>query len=295
MKKIILFIALGVILGGLIAYSAMRYIAGQRVEDEIAGFVDKTPTLEKINYGKIRVGIIWPAIHLEKIHIKLAEYAQPILIDQIDLVVQKRGHSIPLQAQAEIRGVHLSTHHGLFQAVAAELQAMEYDDVVGTAVLDYQYDPSVKRLYLNNVSFQAEGMGRLQFELTLTNFNLSGLVAKGEQINTVSLLLALPTMGIASGRFTYRDDSLVQRLSRLNFQQSGQKQSVYWHHVLTQILAKEKNEQIRRSISVLQKFIDHPDFITVTLRPATSVPLLRLIWMNKPVDLLKLFNVHITI
>ncbi len=295
MKKIILFIAFGILLGGLIAYSAMRYIAGQRVENEIAGFIDKTPALEKINYGKIRVGIIWPAIHLEKIHIKLAEYAEPILIDQIDLVVQKRGHSIPLQAQAEIRGIRLSTHHGLFQAVSAELQAMDYDDVVGTVVLDYQYDPSVKRLDLKNVSFQAEGMGRLQFELTLTNFNLSGLVAKGDQLNTVSLFLALPTIGIASGRFTYRDDSFAQRLSRLHFPQSGQKQSVYWHHVLTQILAKEKNEQVRRNISVLREFIDHPDFITVTLRPATSVPLLRLIWINKPLDLLNLFNVQITI
>ncbi len=294
MKKIILFIILGIFLGGLIAYGTMRYIAGQRVEGELAGFVEKTPAIERIIYDKVRVGVIRPAVHLEKIHIKLADYTEPMLIDQIDLMVQAWGHSIPLQARAEIRGIHLNVHHDMLQMVGAELQSMGYDDVTVTVVLDYHYDPAEKRLDLKNLSLHAVGMGRLQFELTLTNIDLPGLIAQGRQSNITSLLLALPTMGIAPGRLTYHDDSFAQRLFQLNIPPSDQKQSVRWHRILARILAEEKDEQIRQNIISLQNFINHPDSITVTMRPASAVPLLRLFWIKKPVDLLELFNVQIT-
>ena len=243
----------------------------------------------------MRVGIIRPAVHLEKIHVKLAEEPDPILIDQIDLMVQSWGHSIPLQARAEIRGIHLNVHHGLLQIVGTELEKMGYEDVIGTVILDYHYDPLEKQLDLHKLSIQAEGMGTLQFELTLTNIDLPNLIEQGRQPSITALLLALPAIGIAPGQFTYHDDSFVRRLSRIGISQSGQKRSDQWHRILTQIRAEEKDEQIRQNISVLRKFIDHPDAITVTMRPASAVPLFRLLWIKRPIDLAGLFNVQLTI
>ncbi len=74
MKKIISFVVIGVLLGGLGAYAVVRYIAGQRVEDEIAAFVEKTPTVEQIKYDAVQVGLIRPAVQLKNVQIKLADY-----------------------------------------------------------------------------------------------------------------------------------------------------------------------------------------------------------------------------
>jgi len=297
-KKIISFIVIGVLLGGLGAYAVVRYIAGQRVENEIAAFVEKTPAVERIKYDAVRVGLIRPAVQLKNIQIKLAEYQESIRIDQIDLAVKEQGDPIPSRARAEIRGVHLSTRHRIFQDFGAALKSMGYDDVTGLLTLDYHYEPAKKQLNLNDVTLEVDGMGRLQVELALTNLDLSRLVTQEGQTDIASLLFALPTMGIARGRFAYQDDTFAQRLFRLNAPRSGLNTAsdrLPLFSKLEQLLAEEKNERTRQFISIIQKFINHPKSITGTMTPAKSVPLLRFLWVKKWVDLIELLNADISI
>jgi len=297
-KKIILFIVIGIALGGVGAYGVLRYVAGQRVDEEIAGFVKETPALEKIDYNNVRVGIIRSSVHLEKIHIKLTEYAQPVIIDEIDLAVPERGDSIPLRARIDIRGFHLGTDHRILGELGTMLQEMGYRKVSGTVTLSYLYDPAAKRLDINKVILQADDMGTLQFDLDVTNLDLPGLIARGGQTDVASLLLALPAVGIGPGRLTYRDDSLVQRITRLDDKRSGQKQLDIWRRSLTRLaqrLEGGKKERSRHAVLILREFIEHPESISVTLDPPKAVPLLRFLWIKKPVDLVELLNMKISI
>lgn len=298
MKKILLFIAIGIIIGGLTAYGIVKYAAVHRAEAEIARLVDKTPALEEIRYGKIQVGLIRSTFGMQDIQLWLAGYKEPILIDRIDLDVPEPGHQIPPQAKAEIKGIRLSTQHELLNPVRPDLEAMGYQDIVGLITLAYQYDAAGKRLDLSEVTIQADQMGSIRFDLALTNLDLPGLVKISNKPDLAVLLTTVPMIGVAGGRLTYSDDSFLQRLLHRGAEQSGQKPSVYRlksKEKLNQLLEREKNERVRQIFSTLKKFIDHPKSVTISLNPSRPVPVFQFLLMKKPVDLLELLKVQVTI
>lgn len=301
MKKILFFIAIGIIIGGLTAYGIVKYAAVQRAEVEIARLVDNTPALEEIRYGKIQVGLIRSTFGMQDIQLRLAGFKEPILVDRIDLNVPEPGQQIPPQAKAEIKGIRLSTRHELLSPVRPDLEAMGYQDIAGLITLAYQYDAAGKRLDLSDVTIQADKMGRIRFDLALTNLDLSGLVKISRKPDIATLITTVPMIGVAGGRLTYSDDSFFQRLFHQGTEQSGRKPSVYHtesKEVLNQLLEMEKNERVRQIFSTLNNFIDHPETVTISLNPSEPVTIIRFsqfLWLKKPVDLLDLFKVQVTI
>ena len=298
MKKSILFIVIGVIIGGLAAYGIVRYVAVQRAEAEIARLVDRTPALEEIRYGKIQVGLIRSTFGMQDIQLRLAGFKEPIHIDRIDLEVSEPGQQIPPRAKAEIKGIHLSTRHGLFNPVRTDLEAMGYQDIVGLITIAYHYDATGKRLNLNDVTIRADKMGSVRFDLALTDLDLSRLAKKSSKPDVATLLTTVPMIGVAGGRLTYLDDSFLQRLLHRSAEQSGQKPSAYRlksKEKLNQLLDREKNERVREILSTLKNFIDHPKSITISLNPSKPVPVFQFLLMKKPVDLLELLKAQVTI
>ena len=298
MKKNILFIVLGVIVGGLVAYGAVKYVAVQRAEKEIDKWVDNTSALEEIRYGKIQVGLIRSTFGMRDIQLRLEDSKELIYIDRIDLDVSEPSHQIPPRAQAEIMGIHLSTRHELFNPVRTDLEAMGYQDIAGRITLAYQYDAQGKRLDLNDVTIQADQMGSVRFDLALTDLDLPLLMKQSSKPDLATLLTAVPMIGVAGGKLTYSDNSLIQRLLQRTAERSGQKPSVYRlesKEKLTQLMESEKNERFRQILSTLKEFIDHPETVTVKLNPSRPVPVYRFLLMKKPVDILKLLRVEVRI
>jgi len=297
-KKIILFIVIGIIIGGLAAYGIVRYVAVQRAEAEITRLVESTPALEDIQYGKIQVGLIRSTFGMQDIQLRLAGFQEPIYIDRIALDVSERGHQIPPRAKAEIKGIHLSTRHGLFNPVRTDLEAMGYQDIAGLITLAYHYDAAGKRLNLNDVIIRADQMGSVRFDLALTDLDLSRLAKKSSGPDIATLLTTVPMIGVAGGRLTYSDDSFLQRLLHRSAEQSGQKPSVYrlkFKEKLKQLLEREENKRVRQILSTLKDFIDHPKSVTISLNPSKPVPVFQFLLMKKPVDLLELLKVQVTI
>lgn len=298
MKKSILFIVIGIIIGGLTAYGIVRHVAVQRAEAEIARLVDRTPVLEEIRYGKIQVGLIRSTFGMQDIQLRLTGFKEPIHIDRIDLDISEPGHQIPPRAKAEIKGIHLSTRHGLFKPVRTDLEAMGYQDIAGLITLAYHYDAAGKRLNLNDVTIRADQMGSVRFDLALTDLDLSRLVKKSSKPDIATLLTTVPMIGVAGGRLIYSDDSFLQRLLHRSAEQSGQKPSVYRlksKEKLNQLLETEKNERVRQILSTLKDFIDHPKSVTISLNPSKPVPIFQFLLMKEPVDFLELLKVHVTI
>ncbi len=298
MKKNILFIVIGIIIGGLTAYGIVNHVAVKRAKAEITRLVDSTPMLEEIQYGNIQVGLIRSTFGMQDIELRLAGYKEPIRIDRIDLDVSEPGQQIPPRAKAEIRGIHLSTRHELFNPVRVDLEAMGYQDIAGLITLAYHYDAAGKRLNLNNVTIQADQMGSVRFDLALTDLDLSRLAMKNSKPDVATLLTTVPMIGVAGGRLTYSDDSLLQRLLHRSVQLSGQESSVYRckpKEKLNQLLEGEKNERVREILSTMKNFIDHPKSITISLNPSKPVAVFRFFLMKKPVDFLELLNVQVTI
>jgi len=297
-KKIILFIVIGIIIGGLVAYGIVRYVAVQRAEAEITRLVESTPALEDIQYGKIQVGLIRSTFGMQDIQLRLAGFQEPIYIDRIDLDVSERGYQIPPRAKAEIKGIHLSTRHGLFNPVRTDLEAMGYQDIAGLITLAYHYDAAGKRLNLNDVIIRADQMGSVRFDLALTDLDLSRLAKKSSGPDIATLLTTVPMIGVAGGRLTYSDDSFLQRLLHRSAEQSGQKPSVYrlkFKEKLKQLLEREENKRVRQILSTLKDFIDHPKSVTISLNPSKPVTVFQFLLMKKPVDLLELLKVQVTI
>jgi len=297
-KKIILFIVIGIIIGGLAAYGIVRYVAVQRAEAEITRLVESTPALEDIQYGKIQVGLIRSTFGMQDIQLRLAGFQEPIYIDRIDLDVSERGYQIPPRAKAEIKGIHLSTRHGLFNPVRTDLEAMGYQDIAGLITLAYHYDAAGKRLNLNDVIIRADQMGSVRFDLALTDLDLSRLAKKSSGPDIATLLTTVPMIGVAGGRLTYSDDSFLQRLLHRSAEQSGQKPSVYrlkFKEKLKQLLEREENKRVRQILSTLKDFIDHPKSVTISLNPSKPVTVFQFLLMKKPVDLLELLKVQVTI
>jgi len=297
-KKSILFIVIGIIIGGLTAYGIVRYVAVQRAEAEITRLVDNTPALEEIRYGKIQVGLIQSTFGMQDIELRLAGFKEPIHIDRIDLDVSEPGHQIPPRAKAEIKGIHLSTRHELFNPVRTDLEAMGYQDMAGLITLAYHYDAASKRLNLNDVTIRADQMGSVRFDLALTDLDLSRLTKKNNKPDIATLLTTVPMIGVAGGRLTYSDDSFLQRLLHRTAGQSGQQPSVYRRkskEKLNQLLEREKNERARQILSTLKNFIDHPKSVTISLNPSKPVPVFQFLLMKKPVDILELLKVEVTI
>ncbi len=291
MKKIFFFIGAGILLGGGLVYGVVSYMAAQRIKGEVAEFVEQSPAVEQISYDAVRVGVIRPTAHFKNIRIKLARYQAPIQVDHLDLDVRQQEHGTPLKARMEINGLHLNVHHGLLgAALGRQLEAMGYNDVTVKGALAYAYDPAGKRLDLDDLTLQAEKIGRLQLTLSLANVDLADLAAKGKQANVIALIVGLPTMKIVRGRVVYRDDSFMRRLDRLKPSPVGQ-----GRRILARALAEERNEGNRRNIKVMQSFMDHPKSIAASLEPGEPVQLLRFLWVKKPMDIFELLNVTLTI
>lgn len=293
MKKNILFIGIGVIIGAAIAYGVIQYLVVQRAKAEVARLVDDTPAVEAVKYDRIQVGLIRSTLTMKDIQLKLSGYQEPIQIDQVDLMVPEFNHDIPPHARAEIKGIHLSTRHGLFDPVRTELETMGYRNMDGLIALSYHYSAADKRLDLDQVTLEAEQMGRLRLELTLTDMDLNQLMAKNTQPNIATLLMTMPMVSVAGGRLSYSDDSFLQRLLHTSEQNPSDYQ-IKLKENLKQLLNGTKKESTRQVFSGLTDFIDRPESLTITLNPPRPVPFIRLLWMKKPADLLEILNLNVT-
>lgn len=297
MKKIIVFIVAGIIIGGLAAYGIIRHIAIQRAGTEIAQLVLDTPSLEEVRYGKISIGLIQSTFGMQDIQLKLTGFDEPIRIDRILLDAAEAGQGIPHRARAEIKGIQVSTRHGLLGPVRTELEAMGYRNIAGLISLAYTYDNADKILNLNDVTIRANQMGSVRFDLSLTNLDLDKLVSQDNRPDVATMLMAMPMAGLAQGRLTYADDSFLKRaLQRTDTQDGGQPETYHFRakEKLGQLLKTESNDRVRQMLAVLVDFIDHPESITISLKPTKPVPFLRLLWVKKIPDILDLLNATIS-
>lgn len=294
MKKIIIFIVAGIIIGGLGAYGIIRHMAIKRAGTEIAQLVLETPSLEAVRYGKMSVGLIQSTFGMQDIQLKLTGFDEPIRIDRIHLDAAEAGQGIPRQAKAEIKGIQVGTRHGLLDPVRTELEEMGYRNIAGLISLAYAYDDAEKILSLKDVTIRADQMGSVRFDLSLTNLDLDKLVSQDNGPDVATMLMAMPMAGLAKGQLTYVDDSFLERaLQRTDTQDGGQPET-YRHRAkekLGQLLQTESNDRVRQMLATLVDFIDHPESITVSLKPTKPVPFLRLLWVKKIPDILDLLNV----
>ncbi len=296
MKKIIGFILIGVVLGGLAGYGIIRHLAIKRTKAEIATLVVDMPAVRALDYKKLSVGLIDSSLDMKDIRIELTDYGEPLTIDRLHLQVNDPAQRIPPEATARIKGIHLSTQHPLMEPFRTDLEAMGYKEINGLITISYSYDKTKKHLNLNNVTIEAEKMGSVTLELSLTNLDLEQLIGDKSLPDISAILVSMPMTGLANGSVTYSDNSFFNRISQISTQPSEaaserRQQLKNW---LNKNLNTEKNERVRRIQAVLSEFIDDPKAITLAFQPPNPVPFLRLFWIKKPVDLFDLLNVTVS-
>jgi len=293
-----------------LAYAGMKIYSGYAVRAEIDRTIRETPSIADIDYEKISFNYFRPEFRIKALTAKLTRpeatleegskgdsAGEGILkVDEIIIYKYLVEKGFPTDIHFEANGIHLDTTRYPLNELHPCLKEMGYRNIEADLACEYTFDPKNKTLDLKQLYLRAENFGELEFSTRLKNINLPKIVFNPNDV--LYLLTLLPAISISKVAFSYRDDSLVKRLYRLNAGKHGRPvkdlvlDAAQW--IESEIGAAE-TASTRRSMEAVVKFLLNPEKIRTTIRPEKPVPLGRLIWVKRPGELIEVLNAEVEI
>lgn len=295
MRKIVLWLLVGLVAGVGITYMVGNKMATKKAEQAVEQLVAENEEIEALEYRDLKVGLFDQGGKIKDVRLQLKGIEDPIVIDQLQLqkIAQIEGRTV--QADVSMEGLTLKHDHALLESITPELAAMGYDEVVVDAIFAYQYDPQERELTLEKIGIAAKDMGELYMAFTLAQVSPALWEVEKEDLNFGSLLSTFALVSIGPSQIEYEDQSLFKRWVKRQAQKSGQRSEDLirqWNKQIDTEAGRSDRAIVKEALGAVKAFLADPDRIIVRVEPEKPVALMRFV-LESPERMLE--NLHLTV
>lgn len=280
MRKIILWLLVGLVVGAGITYIVVNKMAGQEAKQAVEQLVAENEEIESLEYSDLTVGLLDQGGKIENVRLRLKGIDDPITVDRIEIedIALQEGRTV--KADVRMEGLTLKHDHALLESITPELAAMGYDKVVVDASADYRYNPKERLLELNKIHLSGKEMGTLSMTITLAQVDPALWDVKKENINLGSLLTTFALVSLGPSQIEYKDDTLLKRWMKHQAQKSGQQPEDLvrqWHQEIDQEAGQTDQAIVKEALGAFKRFVTDPDRIEIRISPEKPVALMRFV------------------
>ncbi len=295
MRKIGLWLLVGLMVGVGVTYMVVNKMAGQEAKQAVDQLVAENDEIESLEYSDLTVGLLDQGGKIKNVQLRLKGIEDPIVVDQLQIknIDQIEGRTV--QADVSMEGLTLKHDHALLESITPDLAAMGYDEVVVDATAAYQYDPQKRVLTLEKIGIVAKDMGELSMAITLAQVDPALWDIKKENLNLGSLLTTFALVSIGPSRIEYEDQSLFNRWVKRQAQKSGHRPEELirqWNKQIDEEAGRSDLTIVKEALEAVKAFVADPDRITVRIEPEKPVALMRFV-LESPERMLE--NLHLTV
>ncbi len=278
MRKIGLWLLVGLVVGTGVTYMVVNNMAGREAKQAVEQMVSENEEIESLEYSDLTVGLLDQGGKIEDVRLRLKGIDEPIIIDQLQIedLVQEEGRLV--RADVRMEGLTLNHDHELLESITPELAAMGYDEVVVDASAAYQYDPQERLLQLEEIHLSGKDMGTLSMAITLANVDPALWDIRKENLNLGSLLTTFALVSLGPSQIEYKDKTLLKRWMKRQASKSGQRPEDFvrqLHQQIDQEAGETDQAIVKEALAAVKDFLADPDRITVRIAPEKPVALMR--------------------
>ena len=249
-----------------------------------------------VAYENVHVNFIGRKVKIDNIYFMPVGTQEKIKIDEFIINRCDVENNLPVRTHFEIRGAHLFSDKALLKSAAPYLLDMGYSDIAVNVELAYTFDSNRNEFFIQNLTFEASGIGKFRLMLNLKGFDVIKIFSGIEDISY--LTAAFTQISIDKARLTYDDYSFLKRLVRSDQSHEIQPYIFFVNEAsrgIDHAIEKEENMRTKSVLISLRNFIAAPDKISIVANPVQPVPLARFIWIKNLKDLIELLQIKIEI
>lgn len=261
------------------------------VNHEVAKGVNQavadTPGLA-LSYADLSVSIADHSVRLDNVEAMLPD-GRHFTAESVSITAFDQANPVPHFVSGQATGVVMESSFDNFGEWAEALVAMGKESVTGDVALDYRFDPETRTLTINTLTIKADELG---------DAKLSGVV---DQLDLAALHVEkLLGLRVATADLKFTNRSLMKTILRSAANNLGSSQSAARAQIGAELTAmadyadKNDNPVAEKALRGLKQFLDTPETITISARPAEPVPVLFFFMGRDFYDNLRLLNISVT-
>jgi hypothetical protein len=283
--QVIRLTVIGAVVASVVAF---KVIAGNNVEKRLDKIVQESQGA--FSYENASVDLLGLDVHIDGVRIH--DGGRDVNIDEIIIHSYDEKSEVPQFMDVEVNGIELDMQAiNNDPALGKVVKGLGYEKLEANMAMDYKVDSKKKLFNLKEFSFAIKDAGEL--ELSAEIYGVSSLQEFGNYFMRPQML----KLGDIS--VSYEDDSLVERIIKMNAQEAGMDVSSYKEKLLTGIereieKAKAKNED--EKVDILEEiydFLDNPKEFEVSIEPKEPVSFAKLSRLSND-EIKELLHIEIT-
>ena len=173
-----------------------------------------------ITYGDTSMDLFGFDAHIYDIKLSIPNQ-KPLLIDEMVVDSLDTDNAVPHYMNIKLKGIQsdlamLKSNPNL----ADKLNTLEFKDIDSDLVINYEFEKDEKMLNIKEFALKIENAGKITYKAKL--YNVVAMEYFPMQIN-----LAPQTLKFGTTSLEYKDDSFIERLTKLKAQDANKSVEVY--------------------------------------------------------------------
>lgn len=282
-------VVVGIILVLVGAYLGAKAYATKVARAKVDKAIANMAAYADVDYGNVSVNLFGMNVKVSDVVVSPAKSKEKYKIKEI--VIHNTGNSdssgIPSELSLSFKGIEIDLKSlGRDAKLARE---MGYKDKLSLDTdIAYTYDSKEKELTVHKLAVSASDAGKIGLSFKLGNINL-------DSKNVFGLLMGYPQVMLYKAEIYYDDDSLMERVFKLQAKQMGMSLKDYKSMLINEIdngLKTAKNQLHKKVLTAIKKFINKPDKLVITVSPSKPQPIGR-IERTSIEEVVKLLNIQV--
>jgi hypothetical protein len=259
-------------------------VAEGKVNEAIANAAD----FADIDYKKVSFNLLRRDVRISDILISPAHEKGRIRIGEIIIRDIDDRAKIPAFLSMSCNGIELNLED--LGKTARKIRELGYTEKLMVNLnINYLYDQEKKELDLKQLGLGADDAGEITISFHLSNLNF-------DREKIAQLLFTLPQVIFHEAKITYEDDSLSERLMKLGAKDHQTNEHDFKRSLIQKVekeIEKEKDDFTKKSLSEIKTFLEDPKGFSISASPTKALPIIRILQVDNPKDVIKLLNVQI--
>ncbi|MCI4625821.1 MAG: hypothetical protein L3V56_07655 [Candidatus Magnetoovum sp. WYHC-5] len=250
-------------------------------------FISYAKPYMDIKYKNVRVELFKTMTYIDSVEVNFPGSNEHLQIQNIALHSFDYANKPPHYMNIAFNGIDLNKTGSILNN--KEVKKLGYSNVKGQLAMNYKYMKETQDLSLEQFNIKIHEMGSININFLLSNFNI-------EQNNYLTALLSLMATSINRANISYTDDSLMQRLMVAAANEKGTDVDNLKKEIISELnnVVKDKDAEFERKIvTPVRNFIEKPNRIAITIKPAKPVQIKDINNINNPDELIKMLNLTV--
>jgi hypothetical protein len=246
-----------------------------------------------ITYGDTSMDLFGFDAHIYDIKLNIPNQ-KPLIVDEMIVKSLDTDNAMPHYMNIKLKGIQsdlamLRSNPNL----ADKLNTLEIKNIDSGLVINYEFEKDEKMLNIKEFTLKLEDAGKISYKAKI--YNVGAMEYFPMQVN-----LAPQTLKFGTTSLHYKDDSFMERLTKLNAQDANQSVEIYKDERLKRITAKlnaakaaSQNYETALDEAMLT-FLENPKSFEFSIDPKVPISLSILGQTKSRDDVLKTLNLEVS-